>query len=67
MAEALREQEILDMIERKPDHASLKHIMYELYVRSEIQAGLEDVNADRTVQHEEVIQEFSKWRQSAGR
>jgi predicted transcriptional regulator len=67
MAEATTKQEIIEMIKRMPDDASLEDILYELYVRSEIQAGLEDVRAGRTVSHEEVMQEITQWLQSAGR
>jgi predicted transcriptional regulator len=65
MAEAAK-QEVLKMIEGMPDNASIEDIMYELYIRSNIQAGLADVYAGRTIPHEEVMREFTKWLQSTG-
>ena len=65
MAEATK-QDILKIIEGMPDDVSLEDVMYELYVRSEVLAGLEDFRAGRTVSHDEVMREFAKWLQSAG-
>jgi len=59
-------QDVLEMIERMPDDASLQDIMYELYVRERIERGLREANEGKTVSHEEVKQSLSKWRQSAG-
>jgi len=65
MAEAVK-KEVLKMIERMPDDASIEDIMYELYVRAQVEAGLEDIRAGRTVPHDEVMLEFAKWLQSTG-
>jgi predicted transcriptional regulator len=66
MSESTKQQ-VLEIVQRMPDDASLEDIMYELYLRSEIRAGLEDVRAGRTVSHEEVMDDFAKWLRSAGR
>lgn len=65
MAEATK-KDILKMIERMPDDASIEDVMYELYVHAEVEAGLEDIRAGRVVPHAEVMREFSKWLQSTG-
>jgi predicted transcriptional regulator len=43
-----------ETIERLPDDASWDDVMYELYVRESIDAGLADVAAGRTSPHEQV-------------
>ncbi len=45
-----------EIIERLSDQASWDDIMYELYVRQKIEAGLKAVEEGRTVPHEEVKQ-----------
>ena len=42
------------LIDGLPDQATLNDIMYELYVRQKIEAGLEAVKEGRTIPHEEV-------------
>jgi predicted transcriptional regulator len=58
-------QDVLRIIEGMPDDASLEDILYELYLRAQVEAGLEDFRAGRTVSHDEVMREFAKWLQSA--
>jgi predicted transcriptional regulator len=43
-----------EAIEGLPDSASWDDVMYELYVREAIDAGLADVRAGRSVPHEQV-------------
>jgi predicted transcriptional regulator len=43
-----------ELIEHLPDQASWNDIMYELYVKQKIEAGLKSVAEGRTVPHEEV-------------
>ena len=42
------------LIDCLPDHAGWDEIMYELYVRSKIEEGMADIEAGRTIPHEEV-------------
>ncbi len=42
------------VIDRLPDNAGWTDIMYELYVKQKIEAGLTDVTDGRTTGHEEV-------------
>lgn len=44
-------QQILDHL---PDQASWDEIMYELYVKQKIEAGLKSVEEGRTIPHEEM-------------
>lgn len=43
-----------EAIDRLPDSASWDDVMYELYVREAIDAGLADVAAGRVVPHDQV-------------
>ena len=51
---ATPKQAAKDLIEHLPDQASWNDIMYELYVKQKIEAGLKSVAEGRTVPHEEV-------------
>ena len=49
-----------DIIERLPETASWDDVMYELYVRESIDAGLADVAAGRTIPHDQVRTRLSE-------
>jgi len=44
------------IIDQLPEQATWDDILYELYVRQKIEAGLKSVEEGRTVPHEEVKQ-----------
>ena len=46
------------IIDRLPDQASWDDIMYELYVKQKIEEGLADIEAGRTIPHEEIKAEL---------
>jgi predicted transcriptional regulator len=46
------------IIEHLPDQATWDDIMYELYVKQKIEQGLADIEADRTIPHEEIKAEL---------
>jgi predicted transcriptional regulator len=56
----------IEMLERLPEDVSLDEIMYELYFCQQVEAGLEDVKAGRTIPHEQVMRELAEWRKSIG-
>ena len=45
---------VRDLLKRLPDDSSLDDILYHLYVVQAIEKGLADVEAGRTIPHEEV-------------
>lgn len=54
------------LIDHLPDQATWDDIMHELYVKQKIEEGLADVNAGRTIPHEQVKAELlcdEDWRQ----
>ena len=46
------------LIDHLPDHASWDDIMYELYVKQKIEAGLNDAEEGHVIPHEEVKREL---------
>ncbi len=46
------------IIDRLPEQASWDDIMYELYVKQKIEEGLADIEAGRTIPHEQVKAEL---------
>ena len=55
---ATPKQAAKDLIEYLPDQASWNDIMYELYVKQKIEEGLADIEAGRTIPHEQVKAEL---------
>ena len=53
------------LIEQLPDQVSWDDIMYELYVKQKIEAGLKAVAEGRTVPHEEVKRRLMDKKQRA--
>jgi predicted transcriptional regulator len=51
-------QEARRLVEQLPDDASWDDLMYRIYVRQAIEAGLEDSEAGRTVDVQDVRTEF---------
>ena len=54
LAMATVKDEARKLLERLPDEASWDDLMYEIYVRKKIAAGLEAAEAGRLIPHEEV-------------
>jgi|tagenome__1003787_1003787.scaffolds.fasta_scaffold20261107_2 predicted transcriptional regulator len=54
-------ENVIDMIRRMPDDATVTDIMAELYVRQKIDAGLQQLDAGQTLSQEEVDQRLSQW------
>jgi predicted transcriptional regulator len=43
------------LVDQLPDDASWDDLMYEVYVRQAVEAGLADVAAGRVISHEEAV------------
>ncbi len=61
-------QAVQELLDRLPDDCTLDDIQYHLYVMHSIEKGLEDLEAGRTLSHEEVTERLRrKWlAESAG-
>jgi len=53
-------EEIIELIKRLPDNATIDDIMYHLYVKKKIIAGIEDIDQGRVVPHEQVMENAKK-------
>ena len=51
-------QSVREVVEQLPENCTWEDVMYQLYVREKIDRGLADLDAGRTVSHEEVFREF---------
>lgn len=56
MAESVK-QAMTALLDQLPDDCTWDDVMYQVYVRQKIEAGLEDVENNRVVPHEEVFEE----------
>lgn len=52
-------KQVLEILDRLPDGASLEDIQYHLYVRQKIEHGREDLAAGRTLSEEEFDRRMS--------
>ncbi len=53
-------QTVKELLDRLPDDCTLEDVLYHVYVVQEIERGLADVEAGRTVPHEEVAAKLRK-------
>jgi hypothetical protein len=51
-------QEAYHLLENLPENATWDDLMYKIYVRQSIEAGLEDIKASRTMDINEVRAKF---------
>ncbi len=49
-----------ELVDRLPEDASWEDLMYQIYVREAIEAGLRDADAGRVVSHEEAVQRLRR-------
>lgn len=54
-------QEVLEMIQSLPDEVTIDDIMAELYFKSQVDAGLKELDEGKGIPHEEVEKRMSKW------
>jgi predicted transcriptional regulator len=53
-------QAMLELAENLPDECTWDEVMYRVYVREKIEAGIKDADEGRVIPHEEILKEFSK-------
>jgi len=59
-------QTVRDLLVRLPDECTLQDVLYHLYVLSEIEQGLQELDEGRGIPHEQVERELRrKWRLGA--
>jgi predicted transcriptional regulator len=52
---------VIEMIRQLPEEATLSDILYELYVRHEIEEGLRELDAGQSIPHEEAMARLARW------
>lgn len=52
-------EEARQLVDKLPDNATWDDLMYEVYVRQKIQAGLDAVEHGKVVAHEDVKKRFA--------
>ena len=53
-------QTVRELLDKLPDDCTLDDVLYHLYVIHRVSCGLEDVEARRTIPHEEVEEELRR-------
>lgn len=48
-------QQAKKIIDSLPDQAGWDDVMYEIYVRAKVEAGLKDIELGKVLEHDEVI------------
>jgi predicted transcriptional regulator len=55
-------EQIIELMRKLPDDATIEDAIYKLYVVSKIERGMEQARNGEGIPHEEVMQRFAKWR-----
>ncbi|MHA1334659.1 MAG: hypothetical protein ACTSVV_00545 [Promethearchaeota archaeon] len=53
-------EDIIEIIKKLPDDCTIDDIMYHLYVRKKILAGLIDIEQGKVIPHEKVMENIKK-------
>ena len=54
-------QDVQAMIGALPDDTDIEEIQYRLYVLDKIRAGVESIEKDGGIPHDEVVKRMAKW------
>ncbi|MBM9499229.1 hypothetical protein JWG44_03050 [Leptospira sp. 201903071] len=55
-------QQAINLIESLPDDTSFDDIMEELFFSKKVQQGLTELDNNKVVPHEQILEEINKWR-----
>ncbi|PJZ29638.1 hypothetical protein [Leptospira kmetyi] len=55
-------QQAINLIESLPDDTSFDDIMEELFFSKKVQQGLTELDSNKVVPHEQILEEINKWR-----
>lgn len=59
--------DVIHILERLPEDASLETMIYEIYFRQKVDRGLRQLDEGKTISHAEVKRSVARWLRSAGR
>jgi len=54
-------EEVIHIIQSLPDEVTVNDIMAELYFKLQVDAGLRELDEEKSIPHKEVEQRMSKW------
>jgi len=54
-------QQVIQMIQSLPEEVTIDDIMAELYFKTQVDAGLKELDEGKGIPHEEVEKRMSKW------
>jgi predicted transcriptional regulator len=60
-------QELLELLERLPDNASMDALLAEMHFKASVLRGLEQARRGEGTGHEQVKARLDEWRESSGR
>ena len=52
---------IRKLLDRLPEGATIEDVQYQIYLLQKIQAGEKDIEAGRTVPHDQVMKDLAQW------
>lgn len=58
---ATSKEEILKMVKKMSDEVSIDEVMEDLYFRKKVDSGLEQLDEDEGISHNEAKKRHSKW------
>ncbi len=50
---------VMELAKQLPDECTWDEVMYRIFVRQKVDAGLDDADAGRVTPHDEVFEEFT--------
>ena len=53
-------EEIIELIKKLPENATIDDIMYHLYVKKKILAGIEEIEQGKVIPHDQVMENARK-------
>ena len=53
-------ESLLEIVQKLPNECTWDEVMYQIYVRQKIEAGLKDADEGRLVDHDAVFQELAQ-------
>ena len=53
-------ESLLEIARQLPEQCTWDEVMYQIYVRQKIEAGLRDIDEGRIVDHDAVFEEFAE-------
>ena len=61
MAGMTTKDQVIEMIRRLPEDATVADIMAELYFRQKVDQGIEELDAGQGIDHEEAKKRLGRW------